>query len=237
MHGLQALAPDRRGEPLTYYHRSGPFGQAFERLPRLHNASDVAVVGLGIGSLAAYATEGQRWTFFEIDPAVERIARDQRYFSLLGACGSRCRVVLGDARLSLDRADSRFDVIVLDAFSSDAIPMHLMTREAFDVYLRHLKPGGILMFHISNRYLALGDVLERLASDRHLIALEQAHLVSTQAGNELAPSDWVITSADRDALAPLAADARWTILSPRPDTPLWTDDFSNILAALRYGRN
>lgn len=237
LHGLQALASDRHGEPLTYYHRSGPFGQAFERLPRLRNASDVAVVGLGIGSLAAYATERQRWTFFEIDPAVERIARNQRYFSLLGACGSRCRVVLGDARLSLVRSDTRFDVIVLDAFSSDAIPMHLMTREAFDVYLRHLKPGGILMFHISNRYLALGDVLGRLASDRRLTAFEQVQTVSAKAGNELASSDWVVASADADALAPLAADARWKILSPRTGTPLWTDDFSNILTALRYGRN
>jgi SAM-dependent methyltransferase len=236
LHGLQALDSTRQREPLTYYHRAGPFGQAFERLARLRGASDVAVVGLGVGSLAAYASEFQQWTFYEIDPAVERIARDNRYFGFLDACGSRCRVVLGDARLSLARADARFDLIVLDAFSSDSIPMHLVTREAFELYLQRLKPGGMLMFHVSNRYLRLGDVLGRLAGDRGLAGLEQAqHVDATATADGQTDSDWVIVSADRDALASLAADARWTLLSPPQQTPLWTDDFSNILAALRFG--
>ena len=136
VHGMESLDPSRQQEPLTYYYRSGPFGQAFERLPQLRDASDIAAVGLGVGSLAPYAREFQRWTFYEIDPAVERIARDDRYFRFLSACGSRCRVVLGDARLSLARSNAQFDAIVLDAFSSDSIPVHLVTREAIDMYLR-----------------------------------------------------------------------------------------------------
>src|SRR5262249_57539584 len=125
----------------------------------LHGAFEVAVIGLGVGAAAAYAEASQRWVFFEIDPAIERIARDQRYFHFLESCGSRCEIVLGDARLSLGRFDRRFDAIVLDAFSSDSIPVHLLTREALDMYLQHLKPGGLLMFHISNKYLRLGPPL------------------------------------------------------------------------------
>jgi spermidine synthase len=135
LHGMQALDPAHSAEPLTYYHRTGPFGQAFEALPHARTAKQVAVVGLGIGTLAAYAVPGQQWTFYEIDPAVERIARDTAYFSFLDRCGQLCRVVIGDARLSLTAApQGEYDLLVLDAFSSDAIPMHLMTDEAFSLY-------------------------------------------------------------------------------------------------------
>ena len=237
LHGMESLDPSRQQEPLTYYYRSGPFGQAFERLPQLRDASDIAAVGLGVGSLAAYAREFQRWTFYEIDPAVERIARDDRYFRFLSGCGSRCRVVLGDARLSLARSNAQFDVIVLDAFSSDSIPVHLVTREAFDMYLRRLKPGGLLMFHISNRYLRLDNVLGRLASARGLNVLVQRQRPDPGAIEKgYIGSDWVVASPDADVLAPLAADSRWTRLESDQGTPLWTDDFSNILTVVRWGR-
>ena len=131
LHGMQALAPERRHEALSYYHETGPFGQAFKALPAAQNAREVAVVGLGVGTLATYPQQGQHWTFFEIDPAIERIARTDKYFSYLNDCGDRCRVVIGDARQSLNRVPERaYDLLVLDAFSSDSIPMHLMTREA-----------------------------------------------------------------------------------------------------------
>jgi spermidine synthase len=237
VHGMESLDPSRQQEPLTYYYRSGPFGQAFERLPQLRDASDIAAVGLGVGSLAPYAREFQRWTFYEIDPAVERIARDDRYFRFLSACGSRCRVVLGDARLSLARSNAQFDAIVLDAFSSDSIPVHLVTREAFDMYLHRLKPRGLLMFHISNRYLRLENVLGRLASARGLEMLMQSDRPAASATNEgYQGSDWVIASPDSHALDPLAADTRWTRIETRESTPLWTDDFSNILTVLKWGR-
>jgi hypothetical protein len=235
LHGMEFNAPGRRLEPLAYYHRNGPFGQAFERLPVMHSADTAAVVGLGIGALASYSSAKPiHWTFYEIDPAVERLARDTRYFGFLDACGARCRVVLGDARLSLAQSDAMFDFIVLDAFSSDSIPLHLVTRDALDVYLRHLRPPGVLLFHISNRYLALENVLARIANDRGLSALVQRQRVGPSAlANGQWGSIWLVVSADRRALAPLSADSRWNFVVPPSDTPLWTDDFSNIVAALR----
>ena len=233
LHGLQAVDPSSRGEPLVYYHRLGPFGQAFERLPRLRGGSDIAVIGLGIGSLAAYAGESQQWTFFEIDPAVERVARDQRYFHFLEACGSRCSVVLGDARVSLARSDRHFDAIVLDAFSSDSIPLHLLTREAVNVYLQHLKPGGLLIFHISNRYLRLGPEVARVVEDRGLVAVEQAQQVDAAAiATGRYGSEWVVASADGEAVGLLASDPQWKPLKPPADMRVWTDDYSNIVAVL-----
>jgi len=235
IHGLQATDPARRDEPLVYYHRSGPFGQAFERLPRLHDAAEIGAVGLGVGSLGAYARPSQHWVFFEIDPAVERIARDQRYFHFLESCGSRCAVVLGDARVSLARFDGSFDAIVLDAFSSDSIPLHLLTREALDVYLQHLKPGGLLIFHISNRYLRLGPALARLLQERRLVSVEQEQPVSdADVENGLTASDWVVASSDGDAISLLASDQRWKVLEAPKQMRLWTDDYSNILSVLKF---
>ena len=124
----------------------------------------MAVVGLGVGSLASYAGPAQRWTFYEIDPAVERIARDPSYFTYLEDCGARCQVMIGDARLSLARArPQQFGLIILDAFSSDAIPIHLLTREAMELYLSRLAPGGVIALHISNLHLSLSPVLGRVA--------------------------------------------------------------------------
>jgi SAM-dependent methyltransferase len=235
VHGLQAVDRSRRDEPLVYYHRSGPFGQAFERLPRLRDASDIAVVGLGVGSLGAYARPFQRWVFFEIDPAVERIARDQRYFHFLESCSSRCDVVLGDARLSLARDDRRFDAIVLDAFSSDSIPLHLLTREALNIYLNHLKPGGLLIFHVSNRYLRLAPALARLVQERGLASVEQLDSVgAADVRNGRSDSDWVVATADAESVGLLAADQRWKPIAWPEQMRVWTDDYSNILAVLTF---
>jgi hypothetical protein len=236
LHGMQSLDPARRREPLIYFHRTGPFGQAFTALPSAASAREIAVIGLGVGTLGAYAQPGQRWTFYEIDPAVERIARTTAYFSYLDDCGSACRVVLGDARLSLLRGPSRlYDVVVLDAFSSDAIPMHLLTREALSLYLSRLAPGGALIFHISNRHLKLGPVLARLAASLDLVALEQLDLAEdAQPSFGKRASDWMVMARRRGDLGPLASDARWFTPQAPPDTPLWTDDFSNILSVLRF---
>jgi spermidine synthase len=149
-----------------------------------------------------------------------------------------CRsVVLGDARLSIARSAKRFDAIILDAFSSDAIPVHLLTREAVDVYLQHLNPGGVLMFHISNRYLQLGPLIGALAHDRGLAAVEQ--LQPTKEADVSAgwyASDWVVVSSDRAAIDALASDRHWTPLAPAPNARLWTDDYSNIVALLKLRR-
>jgi len=232
-HGLQALAPERRREALTYYHESGPFGQAWHALPSAANAHEIAVVGLGVGTLANYARANQRWTFFEIDPAVERIARTREYFSFMDSCGDRCRVIIGDARVSLKRVPERtYDLLVLDAFSSDAIPMHLLTREAFAVYLSRLTADGVLLLHISNRHLRLSPIVGRLAENQGLIALEEIDGIQPDSPEGKQASEWVVMArkpADVDALA---RDRRWSALAPPSAAPLWTDDFSNILSVL-----
>ena len=164
---MQSLASARRGEALTYYHATGPFGQAWHGLSRASSGRDVAVVGLGVGTLATYARADQRWTFFEIDPVIERIARNPAYFSFMETCGDRCRVIAGDARVSLGRVPAHgYDLLVLDAFSSDSIPIHLMTREALSLYVSRLAPGGVLVMHVSNRHLHLAPIAARLATSQ-----------------------------------------------------------------------
>jgi spermidine synthase len=233
LHGMQALAPERRGEALTYYHRTGPFGQAWTNLPRTVTSGDIAVVGLGIGTLGSYANPAQRWTFFEIDPAIERVARTSEYFSFMDDCGYRCRVVIGDARISLARVpEHAYSLLVLDAFSSDAIPMHLMTSEAFSLYLSRLTPDGALVMHISNRHLRLAPVVARLAASQGLAALQQIDAVGTDWPEGKSESHWIVMTRNRGDLDALAADRRWQPLVAGASTPLWTDDFSNILSVL-----
>jgi hypothetical protein len=227
LHGTQAVEPSRQREPMTYYVRAGPIGQAFAGLPAVAVSHDIAVVGLGIGGLVSYRMPGQQWTFYEIDPEVERIARTDAYFTYLRSCGADCRVVLGDARLSLTRAPVHtYGLIVLDAFSSDAIPIHLMTSEALALYLSRLAPGGALAFHISNRHLMLAPVLARLALSHGLaFRLQQSW-----------SSEWMVMARNASDLGSLAIDARWIIPAIPPSTPLWTDDFSNILSVLSLKR-
>ena len=174
LHGMQALAPARRREALTYFHETGPFGQAWNVLPRMTNGREIAVVGLGVGTLATYARPAQQWTFFEIDPAIETIARTPEYFSFMEACADRCRVVIGDARVSLGKVPAHaYDLLVIDAFSSDSIPMHLMTREAISLYVSRLAADGVLVMHISNRHLILAPIVARLAASQGLTAVQQ----------------------------------------------------------------
>jgi spermidine synthase len=232
-HGLQALAAERRKEALTYYHETGPFGQAWKALPGAAQMKDIAVVGLGAGTLASYARADQRWTFFEIDPAVERIARTRGYFSFMEECGAPCRVVIGDARVSLGRAaEHSYDLLVLDAFSSDSIPMHLMTREAFGLYVSRLTPSGVLALHISNRHLRLAPVVARLGESQGLVALEQIDRIQPGSPEGKEASQWVVMARTPADLGVLATDHRWSRLVPTRRTPLWTDDFSNILSVL-----
>jgi hypothetical protein len=233
LHGAQSLDPALRHEPMAYYHRRGPFGQAFSALPAA-SRSRVAVVGLGAGALASYARPGQSWTFFEIDPAVERIARDARWFSYLSDCGERCSVVIGDARLSLSRVPERaFDLLVLDAFSSDAIPVHLVTREAFVLYFSRLSEGGAVLVHYSNRHLALEPVLGRVAHAQGLVALTEVDAGGKDAASGRMPSEWMVIARDARDVGPLIVDARWVPVGASRGAPLWTDDFSSLAGVLR----
>ena len=165
-YGMQSTRPGEELTPLGYYHRAGPFGRFFAALARRPEpVSAVGVLGLGTGVLGCYARPGEAWTFHEIDPVVERLARDGRWFRFMAGCGNDPAVVLGDARVTLANTGNRYDVLVVDVFSSDGVPAHLLTREALALYFARLKPGGVVLFHVSNRYLDLVPVVARLAAD------------------------------------------------------------------------
>ena len=234
-HGAQSFRPENRCDPLTYYSRTSPVGQLFESFVGEFTKLNVAGIGLGAATIAAYAQPYQQWTFFEINPAVERIAQDPRYFTYLRDCVQRYRIVIGDARLEMGRQpDARFDVMVFDAFSSDAIPLHLATREALVLYLRKLAPRGVMAFHISNRHLDLGAPLGNLARDVGLVALMERDQQLTAREAELgkAPSEWVVMARQRADFGDLPRDPRWMPV-PTSARPVWTDDYSNILSALK----
>jgi hypothetical protein len=235
LHGRQSLDPARRREPLTYYHPSGPVGEILTRLAT-RPALRVGAVGLGAGSLAGFVQPGQAWTYFEIDPVVVRLARDERYFTYLRDAPAPVRVVLGDARLSLGREpDHAFDLLVLDAYSADSVPMHLATREALALYLHKLAPGGVLAFHISNWHLDLEPVFANLARDAGIPCLvrdDTAVSPEMQARGK-SPSVWVAMGRTPADLAFLANDSRWQPARTSDDAP-WTDDFSSLLSVFRW---
>jgi hypothetical protein len=233
LHGAQSLNPAHKREPLTYYHHSGPLGQLLASFSSNQVKRRIAIIGLGTGTIACYGKPGQFFTFYEIDPAVERIARDRRYFTFLSDCPAKVDVVLGDARLSLTKATNHhYDLIILDAFSSDSIPVHLLTRQALKLYLTKLANDGILAFHISNRHLNLRPVLGDLARDAGLACLFQEYRKLSEAEKKLkkSPSAWVIMARQLSYLGKIPEDRQWKPLSGRSEGKLWTDDFSNILS-------
>ena len=237
VHGAQSLDQARRREPLTYFHRTGPIGQAMAALGEVSPKPRVAVIGLGIGSLAAYGEAGQHWTFYEIDPSIAALARDDRYFTFVRDSAADVRVVLGDARISLAREAPRsYDLLILDAFSSDSIPVHLITRQALQLYSRVLEPNGVIVFHISNRYIDLEPVVGDLAADAGLVALTENETKVTAADERAgkSPSHWVVMAGATADLGDLMGDPRWSRLEPRSHPVVWSDDFSNPLALIHW---
>ncbi len=236
VHGRQSRAPGQRRVPLAYYGREGPAGEVFERVERRGRPSRVGVVGLGVGSLAAYAQPEQVWVFFEIDSVVEKIARDPALFSFLEDAPVPIPVKLGDGRLSLAAGDEGpFDLLVLDAFSSDAIPVHLLTREAFEIYLRRLSPKGLLLANVSNRFLDLESVFAAHAKERGLVARIRRDLQVSPAAQHagLTPSAWILVGRKPVDLLGLSADRRWTELNGN-ESRVWTDDHADVLGALGF---
>jgi hypothetical protein len=236
VHGAQNQGDADRLEPLLYFHRSGPAGSIFSAIGAAESPSDVAVIGLGTGSLACYGRSRQALTFYEIDPTVLKIASDDRLFTFLRDCSSSTRVVLGDGRLSLQTApDQSYRLIVVDAFSSDAIPMHLLTREAVALYMAKLADDGMLALHISNRYLDLRPVVAALARDLGLAAVARYDVFDpSEAANGRVDSQWAVLARRPSSLTPLVGDPRWKRLVVRSDFPTWTDDFSNIVTLIRW---
>lgn len=235
LHGLQSTDPDLKLEPLSYYHRDSPVGQVFSDLPAA-DAPNIGVIGLGTGSLACYARPDQDWTFFEIDPAMERIARDPELFTFLSDCPGNHEVVLGDARLSLeDVPDGHYGVLVVDAFNSDSIPVHLITREALELYMQKLAPGGVLAIHISNRYLDLAPVVGNLAWDLGLSSLYgwDVQTLENLAQGKSA-SNWVVLAGSLSDLNGLDDNLQWHSLVAEPGARVWTDDFSDVFSVFRW---
>jgi SAM-dependent methyltransferase len=238
LHGAESLLAGEEAMPLTYYSHEGPFGRFFAAA-KPGSIRHVAAIGLGTGALACYAQPGQDWTFYEIDPLVERIARDPRYFQYLANCGNRPRVVLGDARLTIASApDGTYDVLVVDAFSSDSIPMHLLTREALALYLRKLAPGGSLLFHISSRTLDLRPVIGALAADAGLPAwmFYDHPPPGTSPWRRSLAIVVGLPGRGRDGLGRFNPADGWVELRPPFGArSLWTDQRSDLLRAIRFG--
>lgn len=238
IHGLQLTDPARARTPTTYYAPRSGVGLALVHADALFGPrAAIGVVGLGTGTLSCYRRPGQDWRFFEIDPAMVRIARDSGDFSFLSRCAPAARIVVGDARLTLARElAGRLDFIALDAFSSDAVPLHLLTAEAFGVYARALKPGGLLMVHISNRYLDLQPVLSAVARRQGWALALRDHEPDTDERIDRATrSIWVAMSKDPETVNRLrrVSEGAWMPVQSRPGFAPWTDDYATILPLMK----
>lgn len=225
IHGTQFLSDDLSRTPTTYYAADGPFGDLVD----ITSPADMAVVGLGAGAIAAYGSDVPRIRFFEIDPAVVDIAQNARWFTYLGDSKADVDVVVGDGRLAMaDQRAASFDVVALDAFSSDSIPVHILTREAIELFLSRVRPDGALAVHISNRIFDLRPVLAAHARDLGLRAV----IGRGGDGPGAEVSEWVVLTRSAETADRLENVGRWTSLPTSPSVE-WTDDYSSVLSVLR----
>ena len=230
-HGAERLIPSQITTPLTYYSRPGPIGQLFAEFDGENANWQIGAVGLGAGALACYSKPGQHWRFYEIDPLVVEVAKDPQWFNYINRCNPQAEMVIGDARLSLAKeADGSLDLLIMDAFSSDAVPTHLLTREALALYFSKLKPDGLLAFHITNRHLALKNVLADHINSLHLAGLLQEYQPATEMPLVVA-TDWVVITKQTDRLQRLQQSrlGHWQKLPITFDMRPWTDDFTHII--------
>jgi SAM-dependent methyltransferase len=220
------MAPEKRRWAVGYYRNESGVGRAIRSLP--DGPRRVGVIGLGTGGLAAHNRPGDTYRFYDIDPGVVAVA--QKYFSFLSDSPTKIEIVMGDARLSLEReAPQRYDLLAVDAFSGDAIPLHLLTLEAIDLYLKHLAPDGILAIHVSNKFLNLPPVIERAAQARGLVAIMLRDL--NEEGTIV--SDWILLARqaallDRPLILPIVVP-----IATRPEWRAWTDDHVDLLRVLK----
>jgi hypothetical protein len=238
IHGAERLSdieagPGARPLPLTYFHANAATVQTIAAArARTGGPIHVAIVGLGAGTLACYAEPGDDWTYYEIDPAVVDIARDPSRFTFLAACAPDMPIVLGDARLTLsDAPDASYDVILLDAFASDTMPVHLMTKEAMALYLRKLKPDGIVALHVSSRYMELVSVVAGIAHANGLVARLNP---PEEADPEVHQYQSAVVAAARkdEDFGTLVSNGNWLPIRPDPRQWVWTDDYSNVIGAI-----
>ena len=227
MHGEQYIAPGRRDVITSYYGVSSGVGMA---IARIHPQDQrVGVIGLGTGTIAAYGRKGDVFRLYELNPTVLEIAK--KYFYYLPESDAQIETALGDARLVLEREPVQgFDVLAVDAFSSDAIPVHLITREALAIYLRHIKPDGAVAFHVTNRYLRLEPVVKQLADEVGYASI----LISDEAedDDDLSRTDWVIVTKNRAFIEDPEVKEKSSPIKPIPGMRPWTDDFNNLFEIL-----
>jgi len=230
VHGVQLNDAARKCEATSYYHKDGPLGQVFAVYNSRPSIKPVAATGLGAGTIGTYSAQGQQWDFYDIDPNIVRIASDPRYFTFLSDCTKASyRVILGDARLRLREAPTgKYGLLIMDAFSSDSVPAHLLTTEAMNLYLDKLSNDGLLAFHISNRYLNLEPLLSGLSRRAGLVGYIRRDEEHNVVGRY--PSLWVIMARDDSTLGAIPTDNRWRRVQ---GDMVWTDDFSNILSLLK----
>jgi hypothetical protein len=241
IHGAQQIEDDDgqpvngRPKPITYYHDKSAMSRVIEAVRvRKGGSLHVAVIGLGTGTLACLSAPGETWRFYEIDPTVIEIARDPNRFTFLSSCAPEVPIVIGDARLTMAKEpDHEFDLIIVDAYSSDAIPVHLATKEAMALYKSKLAPQGVVMMHISNRHLELHSVIEGIAGANGLKTwVWRRDKDESDDVNYVFSSDVVISAQKADDIGALGRDSSWVLNTPNPTVRTWTDDYSNLAGAL-----
>ena len=226
-HGEQFLAAERRDEPTTYYGATSGVGRAIQSAPS--GPRRIGLVGLGAGTLAAYARTGDTVRVYEINPEVFTLA--DKEFSFLADSPARIERVAGDARLALEREPAQqFDVLAVDAFSGDSVPAHLLTTQALDLYLRHVRDGGVIAFHVTNRFLNLPPVVQRIATERGLVV---ALVHDNAEGSHLRATDWVLVARDDATLQRPGIGGATQPITPLPGLRAWTDDFNNLFSVLK----
>jgi hypothetical protein len=238
-HGAQRIRDDQgrplagRPQVLTYYHDRSPMAQGLAAMRAKKGAPiNVAVVGLGTGSLACQMKPGDSLHYYEIDPAVVRIARDPNRFSYLSSCAPDVKVILGDARLTLaDAADGAYDILIVDAFSSDAIPTHLLTREAMAIFAKKIAPGGMVLMHVSNKHMALAPVVAGVAQANGLVAIVGEGRQGNDDEEHKFGSTVVAVARSNNDFGALALSEEWKE-EPDPNDWVWTDDYSNVIGAM-----
>jgi hypothetical protein len=240
-HGAQRIR-DADGNPvtgrpqaITYYHDKSPLVQGLRAMEAKNGNAplNIAVVGLGTGSLACQVRASDALTYFEIDPAVVRIAKDPKRFAFLTECRPGVKLVVGDARLTLaDQPDGQFDVLLVDAFSSDAIPTHLLTKEAMAIYRQKVKPDGLILIHISNKHMTLGSAVAGIAKANGMVFRANDSDEGYDEDNHMFGSNVVAVARNEAALGRLAKTKGWDPIEPDPDKWVWTDDYSNVIGAI-----
>ena len=230
MHGVESLDITLAGQPLSYYHKTGPIGDLMTMVSSRPNQR-IGVVGLGTGTIAAYGNATRRITFFDVDPQVVDIA--QGFFTFYRRCGESCDVVIGDGRLSiLAQPDRTFDLLILDAFNSDSIPGHLVSVEAVHMYMSKLKPDGVLLFHVSNRYLDVEKLASAVSLDAGLVAFVRHDNDEGPTGK--ASSDYVAAVNNEDDIRDIPHGDEWIRVERPTDLRGWTDDYSNMMSIIRW---